>query len=60
MHVVFVEPGFPANQKEFVRGLAWSGATVSAIGERPVDALDDDLRGWLLHYEQVSTVVEPT
>ena len=58
MHVVFVEPGFPANQKEFVRGLAWSGATVSAIGERPVDALDDDLRRWLLHYEQIPSVVD--
>lgn len=58
MHVVFVEPGFPANQKEFVRGLASSGATVSAIGERHVDALDDELRGWLLHYEQVPNVVD--
>lgn len=58
MHVVFVEPCFPANQKEFVRGLAQTGATVSAIGERPVDALDDDLRRWLTHYEQVPTVVD--
>jgi hypothetical protein len=58
MHVVFVEPGFPANQKEFVRGLARSGATVSAIGERHVDELDDELRGWLLHYEQVPSVVD--
>lgn len=58
MHVVFVQPAFPANQKEFVRGLAWSGATISAVGERSVDALDDELRGWLLHYEQVSSVVD--
>ena len=59
MHVVFVEPCFPANQKEFVRGLALTGATVSAVGERPKEALDDDLRRWLTHYEQGSTVVDP-
>jgi hypothetical protein len=58
MHVVFVEPAFPANQKEFVRGLVWTGATVSAIGERPEGSLDDELREWLLHYEQVSSVVD--
>ena len=58
MHVVFVEPAFPANQKEFVRGLAKAGVKVSAVGERPKDALGDDLRGWLLHYEQVPTVVD--
>jgi formate-dependent phosphoribosylglycinamide formyltransferase (GAR transformylase) len=58
MHVVFVEPSFPANQKEFVRGLALAGVQVSAVGERPRDALDDDLRRWLLHYEQVPTVVD--
>ena len=58
MHVVFVEPCFPANQKEFVRGLASTGARVSAIGERPKDSLDDDLRRWLVHYEQVPTVVD--
>jgi formate-dependent phosphoribosylglycinamide formyltransferase (GAR transformylase) len=58
MHVVFVEPCFPANQKEFVRGLALTGATVSAIGERPIETLDADLRRWLVHYEQVPTVVD--
>ncbi|MDP2957563.1 MAG: hypothetical protein Q8N53_14150 [Longimicrobiales bacterium] len=58
MHVVFVEPCFPANQKEFVRALAQAGATVSGIGERPKEALDDDLRRWLSHYEQVPTVVD--
>jgi len=58
MHVVFVEPCFPANQKEFVRGLALTGAVVSGVGERPKEALDDDLRRWLTHYEQVPTVVD--
>lgn len=58
MHVVFVEPVFPANQKEFVRGLTRAGAKVSAVGERAKETLDDDLRRWLLHYEQVPTVVD--
>lgn len=58
MHVVFVEPCFPANQREFVRGLSLAGATVSAIGERPVETLDHDLRNWLIHYEQVPSVVD--
>ena len=58
MNVVFVEPGFPANQREFVRGLASVGATVIGIGERHVDELDHDLKGWMLHYERVSSVVD--
>lgn len=58
MHVVFIEPCFPANQKEFVRALHQAGAAVSGIGERPREALDADLRRWLLHYEQVPTVVD--
>jgi hypothetical protein len=58
MHVVFIEPSFPANQKEFVRGLAKAGATVTGIGERPADSLDADLRNWLFHYEQIGSVVD--
>ncbi len=58
MHIVFVEPCFPANQKEFVRALHGAGAKVTGIGERPKEALDADLRGWLLHYEQVPSVVD--
>jgi formate-dependent phosphoribosylglycinamide formyltransferase (GAR transformylase) len=58
VNVVFVEPSFPDNQKEFVRGLAEVGATVIGIGERPKDWLDDDLGHWLTHYEQVPSVVD--
>jgi hypothetical protein len=61
MHVIFVEPGFPNNQREFVRGLHAVGAFVTGIGERPLEFLDDDLRSWLGAYEQVSSVVhEPS
>ena len=58
MHVIFVEPRFPANQREFVRGLHEAGATVSGIGEAPPEALGDELRAWLLGYEQVRSVVD--
>lgn len=58
MHVVFIEPSFPANQKQFVRGLRQAGAEVTGIGERPKESLDDDVKRWLLHYEQVPTVVD--
>lgn len=56
MHVIFVEPAFPRNQREFVRALASTGAGVTGIGERPVHELDHDLKGWLGNYEQVSSV----
>lgn len=58
MHIVFVEPCFPANQKAFVRALHQAGATVTGIGERPKDALDHELREWMIHYEQVPSVVD--
>ena len=58
MNVIFVEPCFPANQRQFARGLAEAGATVIGIGESPKEALDDDLRRWLSHYEQVGSVVD--
>ncbi len=58
MNVVFVEPFFPNNQRQFARALAEAGATVIGIGEYPVESFDDDLRGWLYHYEQISSVTD--
>jgi formate-dependent phosphoribosylglycinamide formyltransferase (GAR transformylase) len=58
VNVVFVEPFFPRNQREFVRGLASVGATVIGIGERPTEMLDDELKSWMAHYHQVPTVVD--
>ncbi len=54
--VVFIEPCFPANQREFVRALASVGARITGIGERPKDALGDELRSQLFHYEQIGNV----
>lgn len=58
MDVIFVEPCFPANQREFVRALASVGARVIGIGERDKSVLDDDLRRWLTHYEQIGNVTD--
>jgi len=58
MHVVFVEPAFPKNQREFVRALHQVGARVTGIGESPQGALDSELKGWLHRYEQVRSVVD--
>ncbi len=58
MHVVFVEPFFPRNQREFVRALSQAGAQVTGIGESPPEALDADLKSWLFHYERVPSVVD--
>ena len=34
------------------------GATVVGVGERPAEWLDDELRSWMPHYHQVSSVVD--
>lgn len=58
MHVILVEPAFPPNQREFVRGLKSVGCAVSAIGERPAEYLDSELKRWLTWYEQVPSVCD--
>ncbi|MGH8912188.1 MAG: ATP-grasp domain-containing protein [Acidimicrobiia bacterium] len=59
MNVVFVEPSFPTNQKQFVRGLKQAGVSIIGVGERSPGALDAEVAGWLDHYEEVSSVVDP-
>ena len=58
MHVVFIEPAFPKNQREFLRGLLSTGARVSAISERPPEALPNELREGLFQFERVRSVVD--
>ena len=61
MNVLFIEPSFPYNQREFVRALNATGANVIGIGERPADSLGAEMRGWLGDYLQVHSVVhEPS
>lgn len=56
--VILVEPCFPANQREFARALHAVGARVTGIGERPKESLDEELRSWLIHYEQIGNVTD--
>ena len=58
MHVLFVEPAFPKNQREFVRALHSIGVRVTGIGESPAGALDEELKHWLHRYEQVRSVTD--
>jgi carbamoylphosphate synthase large subunit len=58
MHVIFLEPGFPANQRQFVRALKAVGARVSGIGDKPAHVLDDQLKGWLDGYEHVGSTAD--
>ena len=58
MNVIFVEPAFPTNQREFVRGLVETGATVVAIGESSRESLDGQLQDWLFDYVQVPSVCD--
>ena len=61
MNVIFIEPSFPYNQREFVRALHAAGANVIGIGERPVESLSNELKSWLGDYVQVRSVVhEPS
>jgi phosphoribosylaminoimidazole carboxylase (NCAIR synthetase) len=58
MNVIFVEPAFPDNQRQFVRALCSIGARVTGIGERPFDWLDNEITSWLAGYEQVASVTD--
>ncbi len=58
MNVIFLDPGFPANQREFVRALASVGAHVIGVGDRPYDWLDDELKGWLGGYQQIASTTD--
>ena len=58
MHVILVAPEFPSNQRNFARALRDAGAYVTGIGERPLEWLGGELRGWLHAYEQVPSVVD--
>ncbi|WP_270887322.1 ATP-grasp domain-containing protein [Pedococcus sp. 5OH_020] len=56
MNIVFVEPGFPANQRRFVLALASVGANVIGIGESDEYTLDDELRDAMSGYYKVGSV----
>ncbi len=59
IHVIFLEPAFPANQPEFVRALHEAGALVSGIGDRPLEWLPDSLKRCMYSYEHVGSSADP-
>jgi len=59
VHVIFLAPHFPANQRRFVRGLKNVGAMVTGIGDAPPDRIDSEVRGLLDGYEYVPNVTDP-
>lgn len=58
MHVLFLAPHFPANQRQFVRALHAVGARVTGIGDAPVEHLDPELKGWLHGYEFIPNLTD--
>jgi hypothetical protein len=58
MHVLFMAPNFPANQRQFVRALHGVGARVTGIGDVPADHLDSELKSWLHGYEHVPSLAD--
>lgn len=58
MHVLFMAPHFPANQREFVRALHAVGARVTGIGDAPAEYLDAELKSWLYGYEHVPNLAD--
>jgi hypothetical protein len=58
VNIVFVEPGFPANQRRFVHALVSVGATVYGIGESTDEELGEELRGSMAGYYRVGNVTD--
>lgn len=56
MHVIFVEPCFPANQRRFVDALTSVGAHVTGIGEAAAASIPGSVREALHDYIQVGSV----
>src|SRR5262245_9000425 len=54
MHVLFVEPRFPSNQRQFVRALHDVGAKSPGIGEHPPET---GRSSWMHAFERVPSVV---
>lgn len=58
MHVIFIAPHFPANQRQFVRALHAVGAGVTGIGDSPIEHLDGELKSWMVGYEYVPNLTD--
>lgn len=58
MRVCFLQPGYPVEMPDFVRGLSQAGAEVLGVGSGPVEGLPDKARAHLAAYLQVPNVLD--
>lgn len=58
MDVVFLSPAYPAEMREYTRGLADVGARVFGVGDTPAHALPPDVRLHLHDYLQVPRIMD--
>ena len=56
MHVIFVAPHFPANQRSFVRALKEIGCRVTGIIDVAYQYVDSEVKSYLDDYEEVPSV----
>ena len=56
MHVIFIAPHFPANQRSFVRALKEIGCRVSGIIDVEYKYVDSEVKSYLDDYEEVPSV----
>ncbi|MCB9779886.1 MAG: ATPase [Alphaproteobacteria bacterium] len=59
MHVLFLAPHFPANQRRFVAGLKAVGARVTGIVDAPLHRVDSEVRGLLDDFIEIGNVTDP-
>lgn len=58
MHVIFMAPNFPPNQRRFVAGLKNVGARVTGLGDTKPEYLDSEIRGMIDAYVYVPTLAD--
>jgi biotin carboxylase len=56
MHVIFIAPHFPTNQRNFVRALKEIGCRVTGIIDSPIQYVDSETKSYLDDYEEVQSV----
>ncbi len=58
MNVVFLSPHYPAEMRQYTRGLSEVGARVFGVGDSPVHAIPPETRGHLSGYLQVPRILD--
>ncbi|MEZ4319405.1 MAG: ATP-grasp domain-containing protein [Myxococcota bacterium] len=58
MNVVFLSPHYPAEMRQYTRGLAEVGARVFGVGDSPLGAIPPETRRYLSDYLQVPRIMD--